>query len=207
MAYSFDDQRIQASQSNALSYSFALWAQGYNPDFTASFTNQGFGGTAHVYAPINVLSSGSRFSTSSFLTYTNLSLNSWNDYDGDLNIGLDTTGTLYMHASFSGLVSGGYAFGWYPSSMLIVDVGTTSSYLSLNISGSIPYPDMLYAGVKIYYGKPWSTDGSGGTGSSTFITGFFVDYGVNMNFTYDYTYNSSSGSYLYFILLNGCVAC
>ena len=206
MAWGFDNQRTEASQSTISNYSFALWAQGYNADWTGSGTGSyTFGGTTQVYAPINVLSSGSLFTVSNFLTLNNfLTLSAWETYDGNLNIGLDVTRTLYQHASFS-LVSGGINFGSTPSSMLLVDIGTTSGYLNINISGSSSFSDLNYPTVKVYYGKPWQTNGSSGTGSSTFVTSFSSP--GSMSFDYNYTYNSTSGSYLYFILLNGCGAC
>ena len=113
----FNDVRTEMSQSTTSFYSFYGWAGGDYNYFSSS------GGLN--FAPINLLSSGSRFSESSPLT-TPLSLSDWYSYDHNAYIGLDTTASLYQHASYL----------CDPSSMVVIDVGTTSTSLTINISGS-----------------------------------------------------------------------
>jgi hypothetical protein len=241
---SFNDVRIEMSQSAKTNYAFGGWAWGYNEDWV--------GGN---YAPINVLSTGSefcrnyslylgfgglpeydyyyidcggvsvtqsinegetdyftaksgsvnhpspattltdlgatlRFSESNLLDLSNLSMSAWYSYDHTLSIGTDVTGTLYQHADISDQC--------YPSTMLIVDVGTTNATYNINISGSQLNSEEIY----VYYGKPWNTTGANGTGSATYITRS-VGSGY-MTFNYNYTYNASSGSNLYFVMLGLC---
>ncbi len=176
---SFNDVRIEMSQSAKTDYAFSEWAWGYNTGWN--------GGN---YAPINVLSSGSRFSSSSLLQYQNFSMSAWYGYNHTLSIGLNTTGTLYQHAD--------PVDSCFPSTMLIIDMGTTNGTYTINISGSAPdYGESIY----VYYGKPWNTTGANGTGSATFVT---RSLGGIMTFNYNYTYNSTSGSNLYFIMIEAC---
>ena len=178
---SFSDVRTEMSQSALTNYAIGYWVRGNNVSWN----------TSPVYAPINVLSSGSRFSESNRLTSTNLSMSAWYGYNHTASIATEVTGTLYAHLSGS----------CYVSTMLPIDVGTTSTTYSLNISGS----DTLGGYIDVYYGKPWKNDGSAGTSSiSTFITGGL--YSGYLSFNYNYTYDSSKGQYIYFILLTagGC---
>ena len=151
----------------------------------------GFGGYTG-YAPINVLSSGSRFSESSPLIHQDLSMSAWYNYDHNLYIGLDVTGTLYQHAN---------AYSWcYPGTMLVIDVGTTNQTLSISVSGSIDYPGNELA---VYYGKPWNNSGTYNPKAAIFSFGYFATEIVSTGF-YNYEYNATSGSKLYFVLANAC---
>jgi len=203
--HSFDEQRAQATQSSMVDYHFYRWAAGMS----------GFGTPAgeYTYAPINVLSSGSLFSQNSFLDYKNLSLDAWSCYDGDKSIPMDITGTLYQHASNSFLgdnldPSSYFLTSSSISSMLIVSVPTSDMTLSVNVSWS-QYPeqsDFNTPYVIVTYGKPWHSNGnpwhSGDLGGTTFITGYI--HTGNYNFDYNYKYNASSGSFLYFVLTSYC---
>lgn len=240
---SFNDVRIEMSQSAKTDYAIGGWAWGYN--------NFWEGGN---YAPINVLSTGSctsysvylgfggptersytyidcsgnlvyeavyngdtdyftalsgsitsppplaititdlgsvpRFSESNQLILSNLSMSAWYSYDHTLSIDTSVTGSLYQHADVGS--------GCYPSTMLIMDVGTTDTTYVINISGSgVGAGELIY----VYYGKPWNNTGASGTGSITFIT---RSYDNPMSFNYDYTYNADSGSNLYFVMIGGC---
>lgn len=176
---SFNDVRIEMSQSAKTDYALGEWAWGYNNFFA--------GGN---YAPINVLSSGSRFSLGNPLNLSNLSMSAWYNYNHTLSINTDVTGTLYQHADAVDYC--------YPSTMLIVNLGTSNATYNINISGSTDgYGDE----VRVYYGKPWNNTGANGTGSATYITKSLGGY---ISFDYDYVYNASSGSNLYFVQLGAC---
>ena len=138
---SFDDVRTEMSQNSLYPYNFYSWAGGEYSYFGDTSPYQNF-------APINLLSSGSRFSISSPMT-TPLLMSQWYSYDHSAYIGLDTTASLYQHSSYN----------CRPSSMIVIDVGTSDTSLTINISGS---------GIDIYngygcwylvYGKPWVEDG------------------------------------------------
>jgi hypothetical protein len=178
---SFNDVRIEMSQSAKTDYALSEWAWGYN---------EGWDGAN--YAPINVLSSGSRFSESNPLNLSNLSMSAWYGYDHTPSINIDVTGTLYSHADFNDLCPA--------STMLIVNAGTSSTTLNINITGSNDGTEQLY----VYYGKPWNNTGANGTGSATFITSSEFGNDINMSFNYTYNYNASSGSNLYFVLFAFC---
>jgi hypothetical protein len=182
----FNDVRIEVSQSAKAPYEMGKWTWG-----GGSPTIVCFGIGYEGYAPINVLSSGSRFSESSPLLHQDLSMSAWYNYDHNLYIGLDVTGTLYQHASATSYC--------YPSTMLVVDVGTTDTTLSLNISGTQDYGSVL----GIFYGIPWNNDGS--TNYKTSI--IFGNGGyptITSSLDYNYVYNSDSGSKLYFVIANAC---
>jgi len=183
---SFNDVRVETSQSIKAPYEMGKWTWG-----GGSPTIVCFGIGYEGYAPINILSSGSRFSQSSPLLHQNLSMSAWYDYDHSLYIGLDVTGTLYQHANA--------ASPCYPSTMLIINVGTADITLSLNISGSVDYNGNVLA---VYYGIPWNNDGSVNYKQSIYSSG--GDNILTSSFYIPYTYNSTSGSKLYFVLANAC---
>jgi len=175
----FDNVRIETSQSAMTSYAFGGWVQGA-ADYNQASTQR--------YAPINVLSSGSRFSTSA--TYSApYEMSDWYSYNHTASIPSSVTGTLYHH------------FGEYScdiaQSMLLIDAGTSNTTWSINISGStIGY-------LNVYYGRPWNNTGTyNSTGSSTFITGGILN--PNMSFNYNYTYDSNKGQYLCFVIASIC---
>ena len=83
----FSDVRTETSQSSMTSYAFGGWVQG------AKNYNQA---TNQSYAPINVLSSGSRFSSAA--TYSApYEMSDWYSYNHTANISSSVTGTLYHH--------------------------------------------------------------------------------------------------------------
>lgn len=174
----FNNVRTEMSQSIKTNYEFSAWAWG----------NNSYGWSAGTYAPINVLSSGSRFTEANPLSYQNFSMSAWYNYNHTLSLPTNVTGTLYQHADATQYC--------YPSTMLIVDVGVSNTEYTINISGSTSYGEV----IEVYYGKPWSNSGAAGTGSAVFITSSFG----NMSFNYAYSYNSSLGQYLYFVMLGAC---
>jgi len=178
---SFDNVRTETSQSSLTSYAFSKWASGYNNYYTST----------GVYAPINYISSGSRWSASTTMSLSNLSMSAWYSYDHSQRISQSVTGTLQTHFSY-------YASGIIPSTMLIVEVGTTNQTYSINISGSnSPYGDAI---MYVFYGKPWEISGVSSGSIATKITGAL--YGAqNMSFDYNYTYDSNKGDRLYFVIL------
>jgi len=187
---SFNDVRVETSQSIMTDYRFGGWAAGEY--IYLEYNSQ-------QYAPINLLSSGSRFSQSSPLN-TPLSMSKWYSYDHNAYIGLNTTTSLYQHNSYD----------CYPSSMVVIDAGTSNTTMSINISGSATDPYGLGCWV-LCYGKPWTSIGTGfGIGIGFGVQGIpysvtIIDSGsatldVNKSITYNYVYNSTSGSKLYFVL-------
>ena len=181
----FNDVRTETSQSSFTSYAMSGWTYGYGTAFCA--------GAGIVYSPINILSSGSRWDTSGKrITLSNLSMSAWYGYDHSLYIPLNVTGTLYQHADAAAIC--------YPSTMLPIEVGTTSVTLSVNLSGSSDYNESLI----IYYGKPWYSNGStGGAPPATILVNAGTG-NINTTYTINYTYNSASGSKIYCVLQNAC---
>ena len=187
---SFNDVRVEVSQSAKAPYEMSGWTFGRGSSFSfcGGYINGGV-----TYAPINVLSSGSRFSESSPLQLSNLSMSAWYNYDHTPYIGLDVTGTLYQHAD--------PAYQCYPTTMLIVEVGTTNATLSLNISGS-PYTNEY---LLVTYGKPWTNTGVTSSGVEAVYSNWFNSgLIITTSFDYNYVYNSNVGSKLYFVLLGAC---
>ena len=180
---SFDDVRTEMSQSSLSSYAMRGWTGGRNS------ANVGVG--TLTYTPINILSSGSRWTLASRMSNTSLSTAAWYGYDHTLNIPLNVTGTLYTHMA---PVSGDGQGSIYNTSMLIVDVGTTSATMSINISGSGDYAE---ENVWVFYGKPWTNTGTGSP-NVTYIGG--DNLSGYYPFNYNYTYDSAKGQYLYFII-------
>jgi hypothetical protein len=180
---SLNDVRIETSQSITDNYSLTNALNGYG-----KWNDSGI----NIYAPINVNGSTGKWSESNPIGVSNYSMSIWYGYNHLANIAMDVTGTLYPHSNQD----------CYSKTMLIVDVGTTSKILKLNISGSINI-----WGWEVYYGKPWKNNGSQYTSSmSTFITGSSYN-GVtplNESITYNYTYDSNKGQYLYFIISTFC---
>jgi hypothetical protein len=180
--------RTETSQSSMINYAIGGWTWGAA---TLTCVGVAVGGYYSGYAPINVLSSGSRFSESSPLNYTNLSMSAWYDYNHTAQINTGVTGTLYQHADITDKS--------YPASMLIIELGTSNTTYTINISGS-----NIYGDIYIYYGKPWSNTG----GSYTIPLDQLVYQGfgnINTKFNYNYVYNSTSGSKLYCVLVNGFI--
>jgi hypothetical protein len=186
---SFNDVRTEMSQSATTNYSFYSWAGGEYNYFSSS--------GAQNYAPINLLSSGSRFSESSPLS-TPLSMSKWYSYDHTAYIGLDTTASLYQHSNYN----------CNPSSMIIIDAGTTDTTLTINISGSgFGYG---YGCWVLFYGKPWTSNATNGSvisgcacvnaGGAIVISSGSSTVDINTAITYSYTYNAATGSKLYFVL-------
>lgn len=178
----FSDVRTEMSQSSLSSYSMRGWTGGRNS------ANIGVG--TLTYSPINILSSGSRWTLASRMPNTSLSTAAWYGYDHTLNIPLDVTGTLYTHMA---PISGDGQYSTYNTSMLIVDAGTTSTTMSIHTSGSADYAE---ENMCIFYGKPWTNTGTG-TPNTTVVSQGTIQ---NVSFDYNYTYDSAKGRYLYFVI-------
>ena len=156
-----------------------------------------------VHAPINLLSSGSIFSESSPLYFSNLSLSAWYGYNHSAYVGLNTTTSLYPH--FAGFLTTTYA-----SSMTVIDLGVSNATYNINISGSSSGNGGSGYWV-MYYGKPWSNDGTYdqtffgwpvpyNSVTATPIASGSLQYSYNNTITYNYTYDSNKGQYLYAVL-------
>jgi hypothetical protein len=177
--------RTEMSQSSMINYTMGGWTWGA-ATITCAGVCIGTGGYYSGYAPINVLSSGSRFSESSPLNLSNLSMSAWYNYNHTAQINTGVTGTLYQHANTTDKP--------YPASMLIIELGTSNTTYTINVSGSNTYSD-----IYIYYGKPWSNTGGG----YLIPVDQLVYHGfgnINTKFNYNYVYNAASGSKLYCVL-------
>ena len=179
---SFNDVRTEMSQSSLSSYAMRGWTGGRNS------ANVGVG--TLTYTPINILSSGSRWTLASRMSNTSLSTAAWYGYNHTLNIPLNVTGTLYTHMA---PVSGDGQYSIYNTSMLVVDIGTTSATMSINISGSADYAEET---LTVFYGKPWTNTGTGSPNTSLILQTTIGNYPS----TFNYTYDSAKGQYLYFVL-------
>lgn len=185
---SFNDVRVEMSQSAAPKYTMSDWTAGLWLSGSSFGTN--------IYAPINIRSSGSLFSTSSrYNPYLNSSMSMWYGYDQAVTMSeyqLLSGDYLYTHTLTNHC---------YPASMIPVDVGTTNGILYFQISGSA---DADYENVYVYYGKPWDSNGTG-SGTWQFITAsghYFPPYtgDINLEFFWDYRYTASLGTYVYFVI-------
>jgi hypothetical protein len=182
---SFNDVRIEVSQSVMTDYRFGRWSAGlvYQKE--------------QLYAPINVLSSGSRWSLTNRLQRSNLSMSAWYGNNHNLSIPTGVTGTLYSHAnpySFDdnlGNVS--------TQTMLPIELGTSNATYSINVSGSVSAS--VTESIDIYYGKPWNNNGTDFvvTTSASYVTGTF-NFNGSFTYNYNYTYNAASGSKIYVII-------
>lgn len=181
----FNDVRTETSQSSFTTYAMSGWTYGLGGGFCA--------GSGIVHSPINILSSGSRWNTSGKkITLSNLSMSAWYSYDHTLYIPTGVTGTLYQHADAAAIC--------YPTTMLPIEVGTSNATYSINISGSSDYNESLV----IFYGKPWYVNGAtAGSPPATILVNAGTG-NINTTYTINYTYNASSGSKLYCVLLNAC---
>lgn len=187
---SFNDVRVEMSQSLAPNYAFTEWAAGAWVSGGASYNN---------YTPINLDSPFKPFTSSSLLdVYGGVSMSQWYNYTSSTAVSLNTTFSLYYHCS-------DYC---YVSSMNVLDSGTTNTTYSINISGSAIYP---YAGWWVmYYGKPWKSNGTydtlicnnavGKASDAIVIATGSTAFDYNTTITYNYTYNSATGSKIYFVL-------
>jgi hypothetical protein len=193
---SFNDVRAEMSQSATSDYVFSGWAGGRWSAKSAS---------GSIFAPINVLSSGSRFSVTNRLISSNLSMSAWYSYNHTASISASVTGTLYAHAnpySFSASLNNTRANDELfvgIRSMLPINLGTTNATYSINVSGS-PSASTTES-VEFWYGNPWDKNGRGGGGfwPGTYVTGVYQFNGV-FSFQYNYTYNASSGSVLFAVI-------
>ena len=190
---SFNDVRVEISQSLAPKYNMADWTAG-------AWLSESF--ATNRFAPINLVSSGSgtyvRYTSASlsrFHPYLNNSMSAWYEYKHFATMSEDSFYSgdyLYTHTLTNHC---------YPSSMIPVDVGTTNKIVYITISGSA---DTLYENVYVYYGKPWESNGTG-SGNWQFITAsghFFTPYtgDINMEFGWDYKYTASLGQNIYFVI-------
>lgn len=173
--------RTETSQSSMINYAMGGWTWGEATIFSC-------GGLSYTgYAPINVLSSGSIFSELDPLDLSNLSMSAWYNYDHNRNIAANVTGNLYQHADINDKIN--------PTSMIVVELGTTNTTYSINISGS----SLGTEGVYVFYGKPWNVDGL--TRNIPFNEVVYYNTGpINVNIDYNYVYNAASGSKLYCVL-------
>lgn len=185
---SFNDVRIEFSQSAAPKYNMSDWTAG-------AWLSESF--ATNRFAPVNLISSGSIFNTGSrFTPYLNNSMSVWYGYNHFITMSEDASFTgdyLYTHTGNNHC---------YPSSMIPVDIGTTNKIVYITISGSADY---LYENVFVFYGKPWESNGTTGSFNYQFITAsghFYPPYNgnINMEFAWDYRYTASLGQYVYFVI-------
>lgn len=184
---SFDNARVEFSQSAAPKYTMSDWTAG-------SWLSQSF--STNKYAPVNLRSSGSRFNSASrFNPYSDNDLSSWYGYNHFATMSEDPLfggDYLYLHTGLNHC---------YPSSMIPVDIGTTNKIVYITISGSA---DAFYENVYVYYGKPWTFNGTGSdthqliTASGHYFSPYTGD--VNLEFAWDYRYTASLGQYIYFVI-------
>jgi hypothetical protein len=190
---SFNDVRVETSQSIAPNYNMADWTAGAWLSGSFAF---------NTFAPINLISSGSgtykRYTSGSlsrFDPYLNNSMSAWYSYNhfATMSDGGGFSGDyLYTHTGDNHC---------YPSSMIPVDIGTTNGIVYINISGSA---DAYAENVIVVYGKPWESNGTG-SGNWQFITAsghFYPPYtgDINMEFNWNYRYTASLGQYIYFVI-------
>ena len=177
---SFNDVRIEMSQSAHASYDMP------------SFANGNVAGA--VYTPINVNSGNSgNYSTGS----SDISISDFYGYDMTLTYPTGSTRQdLFFNIEPSSLCS--------PSAMIVFDAGTTNRTLQLEFSGSASDFTLVDSAV-IYYGKPWKNDGTAiPTNASVIMSDNTLIPGMNYSSSYSYVYNADSGSNIYFVIYGIC---
>lgn len=168
--------RTEMSQSNTSDYAMYFWVNGNS-----------YSGPKY-FSPINVLSSGSsRFSESTPIGSQNYLMSTWYGYDHTLFGNTATTYSLYYHSGQC-----------YSTTMLPIEVGTSNTTLMLNASGTLSTPNIF----AIYYGKPWNNNGTGVDGTIITSSGISTNPNYNISYQYNYVYNASLGSKIYFIISN-----
>jgi len=175
---SFNDVRVEMSQSAHTSYGM--------PSFSIGYT--GF------YTPINVHSNNSgKYTTGN----TNIAISDFYGYDMTLTYPTGSTKQdLFFNVEPSGLCN--------PSAMVVFNAGTANTDLELEFSGSVSDFSLVDTAV-IYYGKPWKNDGSGiPTNASVIMTDSTLISGMNYSSSYSYVYNADSGSNIYFVIYGIC---
>ena len=175
---SFDDVRIEMSQSAHASYDMPSFSIGYNA----------------LYTPINVNSGNTgKYTTGN----TNIAISDFYGYDMTLTYPTGSTRQyLFFNVEPSGLCQ--------PSAMVVFNAGTTNANLQLEFSGSASDFTLVDSAV-IYYGKPWKNDGSGiPTNASIIMTDNTLISGMNYSSSYSYVYNADSGSNIYFVIYGIC---
>jgi hypothetical protein len=175
---SFDDVRIEMSQSAHASYDMPSFSIGYNA----------------LYTPINVNSGNTgKYTTGN----TNIAISDFYGYDMTLTYATSSTlQDLFFNVEPSGLCN--------PSAMVVFNAGTTNANLQLEFSGSASDFTLVDSAV-IYYGKPWKNDGSGiPTNASIIMTDNTLISGMNYSSSYSYVYNADSGSNIYFVIYGIC---
>lgn len=187
---SFNDARVEFSQSLAPNYTISDWTSGMY------ISGSGYG--TNTYSPVNLVSAESVIpvsTVSKFAPYLNNSMSVWYSYDHFTTMSNDwaTTGKdLYTHTGLNHC---------FPSSFIPVHLGNTNKIVYITISGSADY---FYENVYAIYGKPWESNGTGSgvwqliTASGHFYSPYTGD--VNLEFEWNYKYTASLGEYMYFVI-------
>lgn len=201
---SLNDFRTEFGQTGVAPYSFDYASTGWSPpDSPGQF-----------YAPVNVgVGNDGKFYTTDTAMYNDHFTN-WYGYNHNaFNPVGSTPQPLFLNVLPYSHCNN--------SSMIIFSMGTSDKTVNIRISGSannLTYG--LIESVWIYYGKPWSSVGwdrphydpafpwgaeviysasyYGTPGGDWFTNGFDV------NFNYNYVYNSASGSKLYAVVYSYC---
>lgn len=187
---SFNDVRVEMAQSTMTDYKFGSWA--FGSAFYVAPTSYPY------YAPINVHSSNAGKYTT---TCTNIQMSSWYAYNHTLSYASDGTDRDLFFSS-----GGGSACSCYDSSMIVFDLGTSNKNYTISITGnSTDFNGVQF--ISVWYGKPWSGNGNGGTGGATKVyendrTTFGTS--LTISFNYNYVYDSSKGQYLYVVIHKSC---
>ena len=178
---SFNDVRTEMSQSQFSNYAIGGWAWGYNADWSTG-----------TYAPVNLLGihSSKRPAENNQIILQNFSMSFWYGYNHTAYVDIGQTGSLYCHADAGSVCN--------PSTMIILDAGTTSKPILINISGS----SVGNGFIEVYYGKPWKNNGASGA-ASTIITSMANNI-ADVAYSYEYVYNPDVGRYIYILIVENC---
>lgn len=174
--------RTEVSQSLVNNYSFEESLLAIN-----NWNDSG----VNIYTPINV--GGASFTEGKFMSpnNNNYSMSYWYNYNHTSYTTSENTASLYHISDYC-----------YSKTMVIIDLGTESRLIDINISGSAFTAGDIY----VYYGKPWKNDGSQYTASiSTLVTSSINVADMNTTYQYNYTYDSNVGQYLYVVYVTGCL--
>jgi hypothetical protein len=182
---SFNDMRVEMSQSVLTNYDFREWANGA----------RGNTGVGTIFAPVNVHTGNSNRNDQ-------YNLDRWHGYSGSAHYGLGPTAETVTISPIND-----YGDYWYTNSgMILFDAGTGIGTIPVTVTVSTNNMEtQLINKIEFFHGKPWADGGSDNSAvwnADLFKTYAYTSYGSTFtdNFYYDHTYTAAKGRFVYVVL-------
>ena len=182
---SFDNVRVEISQSILTNYDFKEWANGA----------RGNVGVGTLFTPINVHTDNSGKNDQ-------YNLNRWHGYSGSAHYGLGPTDRTVTISPIN--ETGDY---WYTNSgMILFDAGTGIGTIPITVTVSTNNMETQSIDkIEFFHGKPWANNGSDNPAvwdADLFKTYTYTSSGSTFtdNFYYDHTYTAAKGRFVYVVL-------